>query len=247
MTLVLLALVSFLAGALNAVAGGGAFITFPALVFLGVPPVSANATSAAALFPGQLASALAYGKEGLRDADTAAYSLMGVSLAGGVLGALCLVFAPSSFFSRLVPWLMLFATLLFLIGNFSFGASRRPKRSGSRGVLLAQLLISIYGGYFGAGIGFLMLASLTLFGMRDIHAMNGLRVILAPLMKLTAIIIFIAAGVVRWPDAVVMATTSAVGGYAGAVWAKQANPRLIKALIVLLGASLTVVFFLHPV
>lgn len=247
MTLILLALTSFVAGMLNAVAGGGAFITFPALIFLGVPPVSANATSAVALLPGQIASALTYGREGLRDADAKTYSLMAISLAGGLLGAVCLVYAPTRFFSRLIPWLLLFATFLFSLGSFSLNVFRRPEKSISRGILLAQLMISIYGGYFGAGIGFLMLASMTLFGMRDIHAMNGLRVILAPLMKVTAIVIFIAVGTVRWPEALVMATTSVVGGYAGAKWAKRANPRIIKALIVCLGASLTVVFFIRPV
>lgn len=247
MSLILLAFGAFVAGVLNAVAGGGAFIIFPSLIFLGVPPVSANATSAVALLPGQLASAWAYRQERRRFAKGMIGPLTAVSLAGGFIGALCLVLVPSTFFAHLVPWLMLFTTLLFAAGNFSFKGVRRPRWFGPHSVLLGQLMISVYGGYFGAGIGFLMLASFTLSGMRDVHAMNSLRVLLAPLMKSAAIVTFIAAGIVHWPEALVMAATSTVGGYSGATWAKKIDQRIIKAFIVILGCVLTAVFFAYPV
>lgn len=247
MKLLLLGGAAFVAGTLNAVAGGGAFVIFPSLIFLGIPPVSANATSAVALLPGQMASAWAYRGEinGLKKGMIK--PLIAVSLAGGFLGALGLVLGPTVVFARLVPWLMLFTTLLFAAGNFSFKGSRKWRWFGLRSVFLVQLMISVYGGYFGAGIGFLMLACFTLSGMRDIHVMNSLRVFLAPLMKIAAIITFIAAGIVQWPEATVMALTSAVGGYAGAMWAKNADQRAIKGFIVLLGCILTVVFFIYPV
>lgn len=247
MKLLLLAGAAFVAGTLNAVAGGGAFIIFPSLIFLGVPPVSANATSAVALLPGQLASAWAYRGEINSVGKGTIRPLVAVSLAGGFLGALGLVLGPTVVFARLVPWLMLFTTLLFAAGNFSFKGNKRWQGLGLRSVFLVQLMIAVYGGYFGAGIGFLMLACFTLSGMRDIHVMNSLRVFLAPLMKIAAIVTFIAAGIVQWPEATVMALTSAVGGYAGAIWAKNADQRAIKGFIVLLGCILTVIFFIHPV
>lgn len=247
MRLLLLAGAAFAAGMLNAVAGGGAFIIFPSLVFLGVPPVSANATSAVALLPGQLASAWAYRGKISGAGKGMVKPLIAVSLIGGFLGALGLVLGPTVIFGRLVPWLMLFTTLLFAAGNFIFKGSKRWWQFGLRSVCLVQLMISVYGGYFGAGIGFLMLACFTFSGIGDIHVMNSLRVFLAPIMKIAAIVTFVTAGIVQWPEATVMALTSAVGGYAGAMWAKNADQRLIQGFIVLLGCILTAVFFIHPV
>src|SRR3954468_9076275 len=172
----LLVLAAFAAGVVNAIAGGGAFITFPALVFAGVPPVAANASSTVALFPGQATSALAYRRDILGISEFGLPSFIGLSLVGGLVGAVLLLYTPNAVFADLVPWLMLFATVVLAVGNFApKGVAARMRLSGPA-VLVVQFVISVYGGYFGGGIGFLMLAALTLFGMSDIHAMNGLKV-----------------------------------------------------------------------
>ncbi|HEY0522320.1 MAG TPA: sulfite exporter TauE/SafE family protein [Stellaceae bacterium] len=243
---ILLMLAAFTSGVLNAIAGGGAFITFPALLFAGVPPVGANATSTVALFPGQAASAWAYRQDigDVREVSVIAFVVL--SLIGGLIGALLLLFTSNAVFARLVPWLLLFATLVFAAGNFmGKGVAAGRVRLGHRGVLVTQFLISIYGGYFGGGIGFLMLAALTLFGMRDIHAMNGLKILLATLMNGAAVIAFAIAGIVHWPETLAMAAASVVGGYVGALGAKRVDQRVIKGCVIALGAALTVYFFWH--
>jgi uncharacterized protein len=243
---ILLMLAAFTSGVLNAIAGGGAFVTFPALLFAGVPPVAANATSTVALFPGQMASAWAYRRDtrGVQGIGVPAFILL--SLVGGLIGALLLLFTSNAVFARLVPWLLLFATLVFAAGNFlGMGKAGGRARLGRRGVLVTQFLISIYGGYFGGGIGFLMLAALTLFGMRDIHAMNGLKILLATLMNGAAVVAFVLAGIVDWPEAVVMAIASVAGGYVGALGAKRVDQRILKGCVVALGVALTVYFFMR--
>jgi uncharacterized membrane protein YfcA len=240
----ILAAAAFAAGVLNAVAGGGAFVTFPALLLAGVPPVAANATSTVALFPGQVTSALAYRNDigGITEFRVSAF--IALSMIGGLLGALLLLLTPNAVFAGLVPWLLLFATSVFAIGNFMPGATRRLSLS-HRGVLGVQFVIAVYGGYFGGGIGILMLAALTLFGMRDINAMNGLKVLLAALMNGAAVIAFIVSGIVDWPEALVMAVSSIAGGYVGALGAKRVDQRLIKGFVVVLGVALTIYFFVR--
>ena len=241
--MLLLALAAFISGALNAVAGGGAFITFPALLFAGVPPVAANASSTVALFPGQAASALAYRRDILGVTEVNVRALLALSLVGGLLGALLLLVTPDAVFVWLVPWLMLFATLVFAFGNFAPAAATKRFRLGPRGVLVVQFLIAIYGGYFGGGIGFLMLAALTLFGMRDMHAMNGLKILLASLMNGAAVVAFAIAGTVRWPETLAMAAAGIAGGYLGALGAKRVDQRVIKGFVIVLGCVLTIYFF----
>jgi uncharacterized membrane protein YfcA len=143
-----------------------------------------------------------------------------------------------------VPWLLLFATAVFAVGNFVPGAMERLSLSHG-GVLAAQFVISVYGGYFGGGIGILMLAALTLFGMRDINAMNRLKVLLAALMNGAAVVAFVASGIVHWPATLVMAVSSIVGGSVGALGAKRIDQRLIKGFVVVLGVALTVYFFVR--
>jgi uncharacterized protein len=244
LTHLILAAAAFTAGVLNAVAGGGAFVTFPALLLAGVPPVAANATSTVALFPGQVTSALAYRNDigGITEFRVSVF--IALSIVGGLLGALLLLLTPNAIFAGLVPWLLLFATSVFAIGNFMPGATRRLSLSHG-GVLAVQFVISVYGGYFGGGIGILMLAALTLFGMRDINAMNGLKVLLAALMNGAAVVAFIASGIVHWPEALVMAVSSIAGGYIGALGAKRVDQRLIKGFVVVLGVGLTIYFFVR--
>ncbi|MCG5243948.1 sulfite exporter TauE/SafE family protein [Azospirillum doebereinerae] len=238
----LLMVAAFASGALNAVAGGGAFITFPALLFAGVPPVSANASSTVALFPGQAASSWAYRREigGVAEVNVTQFAIL--SLIGGLVGAVLLLVTPNALFADFVPWLLAFATGVFAIGHYAPGVVSRL-RLGGRGVLVVQFLIAVYGGYFGGGIGFLMLAALTLFGLRDIHAMNGLRILLAMLMNGAALAAFAFAGAVSWPETLAMAVAAVAGGYAGAIGAKRVDPRRLKTGVVLIGAALTLYFF----
>ena len=243
--LVLLFAAGIVTGVMNAVAGGGSFVAFPALLLAGIPAISANVTTAVATIPGQFASVWAY-RHDIRAATLFDIRLLlTVSVAGGLLGAAILLATPSAVFSGVLPWLMLFGTAVFIFGNFA------PKRFllrftiGTRSVLAAQFVIAIYGGYFGAGIGFMMLAALTLYGMRDIHAMNGLKLVLALCMTMVSSIAFIYAGKVYWTEALVMCVATLIGGYGGALGAKQVKPEFIKVFIAFLGTGLTVYFFIH--
>ena len=239
----LLVLAAFVAGVVNAIAGGGAFITFPALVFAGVPPVAANASSTVALFPGQATSALAYRRDILGISEFGLPSFIGLSLAGGLVGAILLLYTPNAVFADLVPWLMLFATVVFAVGNFApKGVAARMRISGPA-VLVVQFIISIYGGYFGGGIGFLMLAALTLFGMTNIHAMNGLKILLATLMNGAAVAAFIVAGDVYWPQTIPMALASVLGGWVGVHGALRINQKFLKLIVVGIASAMTVWFF----
>jgi hypothetical protein len=240
-----LLLAGFGGGVLIAVAGGGTFITFPALVFLGVPAISANASSAVALFPGSLTSVWAYRREvfGVADIDLRLFAAL--SLVGSFVGAVLLLITPSSIFAGLVPWLMLFATIVFALGNFTHLEKLRHIRLGRRGSIAAMLLMAIYGGYFGAGLGFMMLATLTLLGMRDIMAMNGVKLVLATLMSLISVITYSFAGIVDWGAVVPVLLGALAGGYLGALGARRLNPALLKGFIVVLGVALTFFFFWH--
>jgi uncharacterized membrane protein YfcA len=242
-TVIVLTAAAFFGGAINALAGGGSLVTFPALLFAGLNPVDANASSVVALFPGTFSSAWAYRRTILRITEVNVTSFFILSLIGGLLGALLLLFTPSSIFAGLVPWLILFATIVFAVGNFAPLEVIQRINVGPRCALVTHFIISIYGGYFGGGIGFLMLAALSLFGMRDINAMNGLKMMLAGVMTITAIAVFVVADVVRWPETLPMLVSSVVGGYVAARAAQRLEQRLIKGFIVVFGAVLTVYFF----
>ncbi|MDB5409128.1 MAG: hypothetical protein JWL84_4040 [Rhodospirillales bacterium] len=240
---ILLTLAAFFAGMLNAVAGGGAFIAFPALIFAGMPALNANASSTVALFPGQFASAFAYRSDirGIEEFSITMFLVL--SLIGGLLGALLLLVTPAEIFKQLVPWLLLFATVVFVVGNFAPASETKRFRLSRRAVLVVQFVIACYGGYFGGGIGFLMLAALTLFGMRDIHAMNGIKILMGTMMNATAVVTFIVAGIVYWPQTASMAVASFIGGYAGVVVAKRVNQKLLKGFVALVATAMTIYFF----
>jgi uncharacterized membrane protein YfcA len=195
-TVIVLTAAAFVGGALNALAGGGSLVTFPALLFAGLNPIDANASSVVALFPGTFSSVWAYRRSILGITEVSVTGFFILSLFGGLLGALLLLSTPSSIFAGLVPWLVLFATIVFAVGNFAPLEVIQRLKVGPRGALVAHFIISIYGGYFGGGIGFLMLAALTLFGMRDINAMIGLKMALVGVMTITAIAAFVVADVV---------------------------------------------------
>jgi uncharacterized protein len=244
-TPLILFVAAFVGGALNSLAGGGTLVTFPALLFVGLNPIEANASSVVALFPGAFTAAWAYRRSILAIREFNVWQVLVLSLVGGLIGALLLLHTPISIFADLVPSLIMFATVVFAVGNFAPLEAVRRIKLGPRAALIALFVIAIYGGYFGGGIGFLMLAAFTLFGMRDINAMNGLKMALVGIMTISAIVAFIVADVVRWPQTIPMLLGSMVGSYAGARWAQRLDQRLIKGFVIALGAGLTVYFFWH--
>lgn len=248
----LLASAGAVAGALNSVAGGGSFVSFPALLFTGVPAIPANATNTVALQPGAMASAWAYRRQ-LSAHRGAVIGLGAVSLVGGLAGALLLLKTPERTFLWILPWLLLFATLLFSLGP-TITASLRARVAGRAetrpgaiwlAVAAAQFAIAVYGGYFGGGIGIMMLAALSLSGMTNIHEMNAFKTLLGSLINGTAVVAFIVAGVVHWPQGLTMMAGAVLGGYFGAHWAQRVEPKLVRALVIVTGAAMTVYFFLR--
>ncbi len=230
---------------MNAVAGGGSFVTFPALVWLGLPATHANATSTVALWPGSLGSA--WGFRSVLAQERRRLPWLGLaSLAGGGLGAWLLLNTQNATFVRLVPWLLVAATALFAVSPWL--VPRLRQMSGGRldqpfWLATVQLAIAIYGGYFGGGMGILMLAGFALAGIRDLHAANGLKSVLGALINGMAVLWFAASDAVHWLPAATMVVGSVVGGYAGAHWSRQVDPRWVRALIVAVGALTAAVFF----
>jgi uncharacterized membrane protein YfcA len=244
--LILLALAAFASGIVNALAGGGAFLTFPSLIAAGIPAIDANASSTVALAPGQFVTAWA-SREVVRNTPqewkSELLSLSIISLIGGTIGAILLLVTPSQAFSKLVPWLLMFATAVFARGGrLQRGDGRRLL--GPVSIKVVHGVISIYGGYFGGGIGILMLAALSIYGMRDIRQMNGMKIIFAGLMNATATIIFIIAGRVHWPETSVMMVAAMGGGYAGAKLGGILPAHIVRAAIICVGILLTIYFFL---
>lgn len=229
------------AGALNAVAGGGSFICLPALIYAGVPAVSANATCALAMWPGSLSSTVGYRRE-LSTTGRWLTILGAVSLLGGLIGALLLVRTSDTAFLRLLPWLMLMAATTFTFGG------RLPKPGHRRptvAVALLQLAIAVYGGYFGGGMGIMMLATMTWAGMTDIHEMNALKSVLAVAINGVAIVQFIAAGAIAWQPGIIMVAGAIAGGYLGASSARKLDPLWVRWFIIAVAWIMTVYFFVR--
>ena len=231
-------------GAINSVAGGGSFVAFPALLFAGVPAVPANATNTSALWPGSLASAVAYRRE-LSDVRRELLPLGAASLVGGMAGSLLLLRTSNHTFLLLIPWLLLFATALFSFGGAVTGKIRRRARTSLGLAIGAQLFIGVYAGYFGGGIGIMMLAVLSLLGMTDIHRMNSLKSVLGTLANGVAVVTFVVAGAVAWGPGAVMIVGGVAGGYAGAAVARRVAPGPVRRLVLALAWSMTGYFFLR--
>lgn len=237
---------------MNALAGGGSFITFPTLLFIRVPPIEANATNTVGMWTGLLASGSAY----LHKLDAPRRLLVALvitSILGGLVGGLLLLKTPQPTFLHLVPWLLLSGTLLFIFGNRlrRLGGAHGKATAGPdkswRAVALAsgfEFLVGIYGGYFGAGIGFMNLGMLSLLGMREVHAINALRTLLAVTINVAAVAAFIVAGAVWWRYCVVMIVGALLGGWFGARYAQRADPRKIRYFIITLGLSMSLYFFI---
>ena len=241
----LLFLAAAVAGIVNAVAGGGTLLSFPAAIAWGMPSTVANATNAVALSPGSLASAWAYRRE-LRAEWRLALALAGPALAGGFLGALILRHTSERLFDALVPWLVLGATLLILVQGAGGKRSAAPARApaGARGPRLAavvacQLLVGIYGGYFGAGMGIVMLAFLALVLPDDIQRRNGVKNFLAVLINGTASVYFILSGLVNARGALLMMMGAIAGGFVGGRLARRASARVVRGIVVVIGLGLS--------
>lgn len=243
MNFVLLIAAALGAGLMNSVAGGGSFLTFPALVFTGVPSIIANATSTVALFPGALASAWAYRQEFKGLERIPLKPALIVSIAGGIVGALLLLVTSQKTFDLIIPWLLLGATVVFALGPAMMKRLRRQDWMGTKALIAFQFLVGIYGGYFGGAVGIIMLAVWTLAGMRDIHAMNGGRTLLGGVMNAAAVVIFIIAGKIWWLQTSMMLIAAVIGGYAGARFARRVNPKWVRGIIILVSITVTVVFF----
>ncbi len=233
---------AFAAGAMNAMAGGGSFLTLPALVYAGVPPVAANATGTAALLPGYASSAYGFRRDIRPVAGIGVGRLAAVSLAGGLAGAALLLLTPDGVFRAVVPWLLLAATALFAFGG-RLSAGLRRLGAGGRGATLAGLLaVSVYGGYFNGGLGILLLAQLGLSGLSDLNAMNGLKSLLSAVLTAVAVATYAAGGAVHWPAAAVMVPAAVAGGYLGARLARRIPPGVLRAGIVAVGLCMTAAF-----
>lgn len=240
---ILLIIAAFGAGVVNTIAGGGTFLTFPALVFTGVPPVVANASSAVAVFPGYLAGAVGFKSELARFDRAQLYRLTCFTLIGGVVGALLLLVSSNKAFSFIVPFLLLFATIAFLCGpqirNWLEARARGDQPYGAFGTIA----VSIYGGYFNGGLGIVLLALFSSWGMKDIHQMNGLKNGLSFALSAISVLVFVIAGLVEWPQTLVMMVAAALGGYAGAPIARAVPSWAVRAFIAAMGFGMSAVFF----
>jgi uncharacterized membrane protein YfcA len=247
--IVLLLIAGFFGGFVNSVAGGGSFITFPALLLVGVPPISANATNTFASCFGYLSGAYAF----RHDLGKHRHELPGfiiLSLLGGILGAWLLLKTPESLFREAIPWLLLFATLLFIFGGRlnaalkEVGALHRHVSSAGRLMLwLTLLAISVYGGFFNAGLGIVILSYLALAGHDDIHAMNGLKLLVSSTVSLIAIALFAYDGVIAWHEGGIVLLGTLVGGYAAARLSRRLPQRYVRASVIVAGFAVSGYFF----
>jgi hypothetical protein len=234
---------AFVAGAINSVAGGGTLVSVPTLIWVGVPALDANATSTVGLWPGSLGSVWGYRRE-LANADRRLFALIVPSLAGGLLGAILLRLTPSDLFERILPALILFATFLFMAQEpiqkrFNLAALHEARSHWLSWTMLFQFLVGVYGGYFGAGIGILMLAALSLMGHSDIHQMNGVKNLLAVCVNgIAAVYLAFWSDLVLWADAVTMAAGAVMGGIAGAGVARRMGRTAVRRIVIGIGFAM---------
>ncbi|WP_317054314.1 sulfite exporter TauE/SafE family protein [Roseovarius rhodophyticola] len=241
----IIAVAAFLAGVLNAVAGGGSFLTFPALVFVGVPPIAANATSTVAVFPGYLSSALGFLPEIKAIDRRELIYFLGLSIAGGIAGAVLLLVTPSELFSFVVPWLLLFATVLFALDHKICDWTRTEAGPTTFGKTAATLAVTTYGGYFNGGLGILLLSLFSGLGFRDINLMNGLKNALSFILSAASVVTFLLAGIVFLKQAAIMMLAATAGGYAGARIARKMPVKLIRMTVIVIGLGMTLAFWLR--
>lgn len=240
----LIALAGALAGAMNAIAGGGSFVSLPALIATGLPPVIANATSTLALVPGSLASAWVYRKDLAPIGAASQKAMLAVTVAGGIVGSVLLLAMPSSSFEAALPWLLLGATITLAVGpSLSRWLARRRLKAGAAALLAVQFALGVYGGYFGGAVGIMMMAVWGLIESRDLKSLNAPRTLLVSAANVIAVLTFILAGAVRWPETLAMLIGAIGGGYGGACLGRVAPPRVIRAGTLFLTACITLAFF----
>jgi hypothetical protein len=235
---------AFLGGGLNAVAGGGSFFTLPALIHAGVPPVAANASGTLALFPGYVASTWGFREDLRAPTGLPMWAVIGVTLVGGAFGAGLLLLTPDALFRQLVPWLLLAATLVFAAGPWLLRRLHRGGAEASAPVqALTLLLVSTYGGYFNGGLGIVLLAAFGLLGHRDLNAMQGLKNLASAVLTAIAVCLYALGGAIAWQQALAMMVVATVGGYVAARLARRLPIKVVRALVIVTGLLMTVLFF----
>ena len=242
----MMATAGLVAGAMNAIAGGGSFVTFPVMVFAGLPPLTANASSTVALFPGTIASTFAYRRDLGGIGGWSLAWLTPISMAGGLLGAVLLLATPTHVFDAVIPFLCLLATVTFAGGARAGLLLQRFIPVSSRALPAVQAVISIYGGYFGGAVGLMMMASWSLItASADLKSMAPARVFLVSAANGAAVLYFIAAGAVRWPETLAMMGASIAGGYLGARLTRVLPPEWVRRFVIVFTAFITIVFFIR--
>ncbi len=240
MDIFILTVAAFIGSAFNAVAGGGSFFTYPALIFTGVPILNANATSTFALWPGTLSSAYTY-RNDIPSNKKMVLGLILTSIAGGAIGTFLLLNTSDTVLQKLLPFLMIFATLLLL---FKHKLKSKNPASNPYKAIAFQLLISVYGGYFGGGMGIMMLATFSLMGFTDLTTMNALKTILASFINGVAVIIFSLTHQIFWQQALMMCIAAIAGGYWGVIFAKHIAGKYLNGIIIAVGFIFSVIFFI---
>ena len=243
MNFLLLVAAAFAAGVINSVAGGGSFLTFPSLVFAGVPPVFANASNTVALVPSAFASGVAYRSDIRRLEESRLTTWFFISVAGGLLGAWLLLVTSDRLFRLIAPWLLLSATLLFAFGDQVSVAMRGKLHGNQVWMMLLLFPIAVYGGYFGGGIGIMILAAFRLYGLTDIHAMNGIKTLLSATLNAVAALLFIVGHDVYWRPTLIMMAAGIVGGAVGPSIARKMKPAAIRGIVIAVGVAMTGYFF----
>ncbi|MBP0590578.1 sulfite exporter TauE/SafE family protein [Paraburkholderia sp. LEh10] len=243
--LFLVAGAGLLAGGMNALAGGGSFVTLPALIAAGVPSVQANASSTVALYPGGLASAWTY-REGLGPIGSVSlHALLFTTLVGGIGGALLLLLTPATTFDFVVPWLLLVATVALAFGGRLGEWMRERWHIGQAALLVIQFGLGVYGGYFGGAVGIMMMAVWGLLDSRELKLLNAPRTLLVSAANTMAVVMFIAAHAVHWPETIAMLIGATLGGYGGAQVGRRAPARVIRYGTLTLTSCITVAFFVR--
>lgn len=249
----IIAVAGFVGGFLNAIAGGGSFITLPALIFVGVPPVIANATGTAALLPGYIASAWRFRKDIELPANLNFLQLCVIAISGGIIGAFILLMSSEQLFSVLIPWLILFATLAFIIGpslikshpieGNTTGKQAQKSWGYTASVTLVFFCICIYGGYFNGGLGIIILAALGVIGQTNLHGMNGFKNVLSAILTAVAVCVYAAGNTISFKYFMVLGLAAVIGGYIGASVAYRLSQKYLRYVIVIIGFLMLSIFF----
>ncbi|MGR3510409.1 MAG: sulfite exporter TauE/SafE family protein [Sulfitobacter sp.] len=243
----ILVIAGLTAGAINALAGGGTLISFPALIWIGVPPIMANATATLTALPGYIASAWAYRHDLHAEGTLKLRVVYMVTAIGGLIGAVLLLVTSSDAFTGIIPWLLLTATTLFAVGPSLIAMVKRRDLGpvGPVASALALGIVAIYGGYFNGGLGIILLAVLGLIGFENLHNMNGLKNLLSAILSVVSVTTYAVAGMIAWESALVLAVATTIGGYLGARYARRIqNTHVLRIVIVIIGVWMTLVFFI---